>query len=52
MAQDRLRATHVDALFNLIEEWNAEIVAAKKEGRAPELPGDVRERHKVVGLHT
>ncbi|WP_031166061.1 tyrosine-type recombinase/integrase [Streptosporangium roseum] len=47
-----LRASHVDAVFDTIEEWNAEITMAKAEGRRPHLPGDVRERHKVVGLRT
>ncbi|MER7126697.1 tyrosine-type recombinase/integrase [Micrococcus luteus] len=48
----RLRATRVDALFDTIEEWNAEVTTARDEGRAPHLPGDVRQRHKVVGLRT
>ncbi|GAA3417746.1 tyrosine-type recombinase/integrase [Streptosporangium vulgare] len=47
-----LRATHIDGLFDTIEEWNAEITTAKAEGRPPHLPGDLRQRHKVVGLRT
>ncbi|WP_055480879.1 tyrosine-type recombinase/integrase [Sphaerimonospora mesophila] len=49
---DRLRAAHIDGLFDTIEEWNAEIRAAAEEKRAPHLPGDVRERHKVTGIAT
>lgn len=48
----RLRAAHIDSLFDTIEEWNAEIAEAKAGGRAPHLPGDLRQRHKVVGLST
>lgn len=50
--RSRLRASHVDGLFDTIEEWNAEITTAKAEGRPPHLPGDMRQRHKVVGLRT
>jgi integrase len=50
--RSRLRAAHVDSLFDTIEEWNSEIIAAKEEGRAPYLAGDVRKRSKVVGLRT
>ncbi|GGS87514.1 site-specific integrase [Planobispora rosea] len=50
--RDRLRAAHVDGMFDTIEEWNAEIRAAAAEKRSPHLPGDVRERHKVIGIAT
>ncbi|GHE46716.1 hypothetical protein GCM10017673_55690 [Streptosporangium violaceochromogenes] len=30
--RDRLRATHIDSMFDTIEEWNAEILAAREAG--------------------
>ncbi|GAA3512000.1 integrase [Streptosporangium album] len=50
--RDRLRAAHIDALFDTIEERNAEIVAAKNEGRAPYLPGELRKAPRFVGIAT
>ncbi|OUC96073.1 tyrosine-type recombinase/integrase [Streptosporangium minutum] len=50
--RDRLRAAHIDGLFDTIEEWNAEILTAGAEKRPPHLPGDVRARHKVTGVAT
>lgn len=49
---DRLNAEHIADLFDLIEEWNAEILTARAEGRRPVLEGDVRKRAKVVGNAT
>jgi integrase len=46
---NRLRAEHVTGLLDLIEERNAEIIEARAEKRRPHLPGDVRQRPRVVG---
>lgn len=48
--RDKLRVEHVSGIFGTIEEWNAEIIAAKKEGRKPYLPDDKRKVHRVVGI--
>lgn len=48
--RDRLRVEHINAMFDTIEEWNAEIAAAKKEGREPHLPDDPRKVHRIVGI--
>ncbi|GAA3443259.1 tyrosine-type recombinase/integrase [Planomonospora venezuelensis] len=52
ISRDRLRAAHIDGMFDTIEEWNAEIRTAAAEKRVPNLAGDVRERHKVTGVAT
>jgi integrase len=49
---DRLRAEHVAAMFDTIETWNTEIVAARTDNRTPKLDGDQRQRTKLVGVAT
>jgi integrase len=46
---DRLAPEHINDMFDLIEERNVEIELAKKEGRRPNLPGDIRRRKQVIG---
>lgn len=48
--RDKLRVEHVAGVFDTIEEWNAEIIAAKAENRQPHLPDDLRKVHRVVGI--
>lgn len=50
--RDRLSVEHISGMFDTIEEWNAEIVAAREDGREPHLPDDKRTRRKVVGIAT
>ncbi|MEV4093858.1 tyrosine-type recombinase/integrase [Streptosporangium saharense] len=50
--RDRLKARDVDGLFDTIEEWNAEILAAREEKRPVNLPDDVRTRHGIVSIAT
>lgn len=49
---DRLGADHISDMFDLIGEWNEEILKAKEEGRTPALELDQRQRPKVVGVAT
>src|SRR5207244_6820391 len=49
---DRLSPEHISDMFDLIEEYNAEIAAAREAGRRPVLEGDVRKRSNVVGVGT
>lgn len=49
---DRCGALPISDLFDLIEEWNTEIRAARQEGRRPVLDGDARKRSQVVGVAT
>ncbi|MFC6017243.1 tyrosine recombinase XerC [Plantactinospora solaniradicis] len=49
---ERLSALHITDLFDMIDEWNAEIVKAEQEGRAPVLPGDRRPRPRNCGVAT
>jgi integrase len=49
---DRLTPEHIADMFDLIEEWNAEILRAREEGRTPVLALDSRHRPKVVGVAT
>lgn len=49
---ERLRAEHIDDLFDLIDEWNVEIELARAEKRRPVLDGDVRKRSGPVGAAT
>jgi integrase len=50
---DRLSDAHISDMFDLIEERNMEIMAARKEGRRPVLDDkDIRARKKVVGTST
>jgi integrase len=46
---DRLQPEHIHDMLDLIEERNVEIELARKEGRRPNLPGDVRKRKTVTG---
>lgn len=48
--RDKLRPEHIVHMFDTIEEWNAEITAAKDEDREPHLPDDPRKVHRVVGI--
>lgn len=48
--RDKLRVEHVAGVFDTIEEWNAEILLAKQQGREPHLPDDPRKVHRVVGI--
>jgi len=49
---ERLNAAQCAPVFDRIGEFNAEIAEAAAEGRAPELDGDVRTRHQLVGVAT
>lgn len=49
---DRLTAEHIADMFDLIEEWNQEIRAARAEGRRPVLQNDQRTRPQVVSNTT
>lgn len=49
---DRLTPLHVTDMFDMIDEWNAEIVAAAEEGRAPVLPDDRRPLPRICGVAT
>lgn len=46
---DRLQPEHIHDMLDLIEERNVEIELARKEGRRPNLPGDLRQRKTVTG---
>ena len=52
VALDRLTGEHCAMVFERIDMFNEEIVAAREEGRAPVLPGDVRGRTKYTGVAT
>lgn len=52
LPMDRCGALHISDMFDLIEEWNAEIEAAQQEGRKAVLEGDRRQRAKHVGIAT
>ena len=49
---EKLKDQHCTAVFERIDTFNEEIDAAAEEDREPNLPGDVRERAKVVGVAT
>jgi len=49
---DRLGGEHCVLVFERIGSFNAEIEAARAEGREPVLAGDSRARPKVVGMAT
>jgi integrase len=49
---ERLNAAHCALVFDRVGEFNTEVAAAAAEGRAPELDGDVRTRHQLVGVAT
>lgn len=49
---DRLSADHINDLFDLIEDWNAEIRKAHAEHRRPVLPGDRRKRADLTNINT
>jgi integrase len=46
---DRLQPEHIHDMLDLIEERNTEIELAHKEGRRPNLPGDLRKRKTLTG---
>lgn len=49
----KLAAQHIHGMFDTLDERNAEIEAAKREGRSPKLDGDMRRlRRTVVGPAT
>jgi hypothetical protein len=50
--EDQLTGEHCAMVLERIEMFNEEIEAAMAEGRKPELPGDVRQRAKLVGVAT
>lgn len=52
IAVDRMTGEHCAMVFERVEMFNDEIEAAREEKRAPVLPGDVRQRAKVVGVAT
>lgn len=49
---ERLNSSHCAMVFERVEAVNAEIAAAKAEGRAPVLADDVRTRPQLVGVAT
>jgi integrase len=49
---DKLTGEHCAAVFQRVEMFNEEIEAAADDGRAPDLPGDVRSRPHLVGVAT
>lgn len=49
---ERINARHCAMVFERVEEINEEIGAARDEGRAPAVPGDVRDRPRAVGVAT
>ena len=49
---DRITGEHCAMVFERVDLFNEEIEAAREEKRAPVLPGDVRQRPKVVGVAT
>jgi integrase len=49
---DRLSPEHIADMLDLIEEWNAEIRLARKDGRRPVLELDKRQRSGIVGIAT
>jgi integrase len=52
IAVDRITGEHCAMVFERVEMFNEEIEAAREDKRAPVLPGDVRQRAKVVGVAT
>ncbi|MUN41504.1 site-specific integrase [Actinomadura litoris] len=52
LPRDKLTVEHIVGMFDRIGEWNEEIVAARKEGRSYDLPDDVRQRKRFVGIAT
>ena len=52
IAYDRITGEHCAMVFERAEMFNEEIEAAREAGRAPVLPGDVRQRSQVVGVAT
>ena len=47
---DRITGEHCAMVFERIEMFNEEIEAARAEKRKPVLPGDVRQKHRYVGV--
>ena len=52
IAVDRITGEHCAMVFERVEMFNDEIEAAREDKRAPVLPGDGRQRAKVVGVAT
>jgi integrase len=52
VALDRLNGEHCAMVFERIEMFDEEIMAAREEKRKPELPGDLRKQPKFVGVAT
>jgi integrase len=52
VALDRLNGEHCAMVFERVEMFNEEIEAAREEKRKAALPGDVRQRAKLVGVAT
>jgi integrase len=49
---DHITGEHCVMVFERVDMFNEELDAAAAEGRAPVLPGDVREKRKHVGVTT
>ncbi len=49
---DRITGEHCAMVFERVEMFNDEIAAAREDKRKPVLPGDVRQRAKVIGVAT
>lgn len=49
---EKLKDQHCAAVFERVDMFNEEIEAAAEAERDPDLPGDVRERAKLVGVAT
>jgi integrase len=47
---DRITGEHCAMVFERIEMFNEEIEAARAEKHKPVLPGDVRQKHRYVGV--
>jgi integrase len=52
IAVDRITGEHCAMVFERVEMFNEEIEAARVAKRAPVLPGDTRQRAKLVGVAT
>ncbi len=52
IALDRLTGEHCAMVFERIDMFNEEIERAREEGRAPVLPGDVRQKTRYTDVAT
>lgn len=50
VAVDRITGEHCAMVFERIDLFNEEIEAAREDKRKPVLPGDVRQRSRIVGV--